>query len=273
MTAVRYSANISTLFTDKPFLDRFALAAAAGFTHVEFWFPYEYLLDRLRAELQTHDLRLVLFNLYPGDFAAGDRGLSCDPTRRDEFRRAIDSALEIARELECPFINVMVGLRRADLPRQIQRDCLVENLRFAAPQAREAGVTLLIEALNLGDMPNWFLTSSSEAWTILRDVDEPNVKFIFDFYHLQITEGNLTRNFMAHLGEIGHVQIADVPGRHQPGTGEINYPFVLQVIADSGYRGFVGLEYIPSGTTDESLVWLPREKRAAEQQRSGRIPD
>jgi hydroxypyruvate isomerase len=264
VTAIRYCANISILFPDKPFLDRFALAAAAGFSHVEFWFPYEYPVDRLRAELQSHGLRLVLFNLSPGDFAAGDRGLLCDPARRDDFRRALDSALGIARELECSRINVMVGLRRADLPREEQRECIVENLRRAAPQAREAGVILLIEALNHGDMPHWFLTTSSEAWTILRDVGEPNVKFEFDFYHLQLTEGNLTQNFLAHLGEIGHVQIADVPGRHQPGSGEINYPFILQVIANSGYRGFVGLEYKPSGSTEESLAWLPRNKRAAD---------
>lgn len=264
MTTIQYSANISTLFPDKPFLDRFALAAAAGFNRLEFWFPYEYPVDRLRTELQSHGLRLVLFNVSPGDFAAGDRGLLCDPERRDEFSRALDNALEIARELECPRINAMVGLRRATLPREEQRQCIVENLRRAAPLARDAGVTLLIEALNQGDNPGCFLTTSGEAWTILRDVGEPNVKFEFDFYHLQITEGNLTQNFLAHLGEIGHVQIADVPGRHEPGTGEINYPYILQLIANSGYRGFVGLEYKPSGTNEESLAWLPRNKRAAE---------
>jgi hydroxypyruvate isomerase len=262
VTAIRYSANISTLFSDKPFLDRFGLAAAAGFTHVEFWFPYEYPVDRVRAELQTHGLQLELFNLSPGDFAAGDRGLLCDPARRDEFCPALDGALKIAQELECPRVNVMVGLRRADLSREEQRGCIVQNLRWAAARAREAGVTLLIEALNQGDMPDCFLTTSSEAWTILRDVGEPNVKFMFDFYHLQITEGNLTQNFVGHVDEIGHVQIADVPGRHEPGTGEINYPFILQVIASAGYQGFVGLEYKPSGTTESSFGWLPRQERA-----------
>ena len=258
---VRYVANLSTLFTEAPFLDRFSRAAAAGFTHVEFWFAHEYPTPTLRAQLRSNDLHLVLFNLKPGDFAAGDRGLLCDPVRRDEFRRAMDEGLEIACQLDCALIHTMVGRTREDLARTVQYACIVENLQWAAPRARDAGVILLIEALNWHDNPGFFLTTSREAYSIVKDVRQPNVKFQFDFYHLQITEGDLTRNFLAHLADIGHVQIADVPGRHEPGTGEVNYAFVLNTIENSGYAGFVGLEYKPFGSTDESLKWLPREAR------------
>jgi len=259
VTRIGYAANLSTLFTEVPFLDRFSRASAAGFSSVEFWFPHEYPMPTLRAQLKFNGLQLVLFNLRPGEFAAGDRGLLCDPTRRDEFRRTMDEGLHTARELGCALIHAMVGKTRPDLPRAAQYSCIIENLRWAAPNARDAGVTLLIEALNPYDNPGIFLMTSREAYNIVKDVGQPNVKFQFDFYHLQITEGDLTRNFLDHLSDIGHVQIADVPGRHEPGTGEINYPFVLNAIENSGYTGFVGLEYIPSSTTDESLQWLPRD--------------
>ncbi len=255
---LQFAANLSILYPEKPVLERFAAAADNGFTRAELWWAYQHPAAVLREQLEAHGLSLILFNLYPGDFASGDRGLTCDPARRDEFRRALDEGLETARELRCPRINVMVGLRRDDLPREAQRACLNENLRWAAPRARDAGVTLLIEALNPRDMPGWYLTSSLEAYAILEDVNEPNVKFEYDFYHIQILEGNLTRNFLDHLGQIGHVQVADVPGRHQPGTGEINYPFVLRTIEDSTYDGCIGLEYVPLGMTEESFAWLPR---------------
>lgn len=260
---LRYAANLSTLFAEVPFLDRFSRASAAGFTHVEFWFPHEYPIPMLRDELRSNDLRLVLFNLKPGDFAAGDRGLLCDITRRDEFRRLLNEGLEIAHQLDCGLIHTMVGKTRQDSTRAEQYACLVENLQWAAPRAGAAGVTLLVEALNLYDNPGYFLTTSREAYCIVRDVGQPNVKFQFDFYHLQIGEGDLTRNFLTHLPEIGHVQFADVPGRHEPGTGEVNYAYVQTIIEKSTYAGFVGLEFNPLGSTDDSLKWLPRELRGA----------
>jgi hydroxypyruvate isomerase len=171
-------------------------------------------------------------------------------------------SLEYAETLNCPRLHAIVGNLPEGLAREAARASLVENLRYAAPLAAKAGVMLTIEAVNAGDFPFFYLRRSNEAFAILKEVDRPNVKFQFDFYHLQISEGNLTQTFRAHVGEIGHVQIADVPGRHQPGTGEINYPFVLHAIEDSGYEGFVGLEYIPHGHTDEALAWLPREARA-----------
>ncbi|MBI3941811.1 MAG: TIM barrel protein [Chloroflexi bacterium] len=259
---IRYAANLSLLFSELPFLDRFAAAAAAGFSHVEFQFPYAYPPDRLQAVLADNHLQCVLFNLSPGDWDAGERGLLCDPAHRDRFRRALDQALSYAQILDCPRLHAIVGNLAPHLPSGLAHATLVENLQYAAPRAASAGVTLTIEALNPIDNPHFFLTTSHLALTILHDVAAPNVKFQFDFYHLQITQGNLTRNFQACLPHIGHIQIADVPGRHQPGTGEINYPFVLQTIADSAYDGFVGLEYKPSGSTIDALQWLPFSLRA-----------
>ncbi len=258
---IRYAVNVSILFTESPFLDRFGLAAAAGFSRVELWFPYEFETAVLQQALISNSLSLALFNLHPGDFAGGDRGLLCDPARRDEFHRAMDAALEIAGQLDCHQINTMVGRTIDGLERTAQTACLVENLQWAAPRARQAGVTLLIEPLNPYDQPGFFLTTSREAYTVLKAVGGPNVKLQFDFYHLQITEGNLTRNFLEHLDQIGHVQIADVPGRHEPGTGEINYPFILKAIEQSSYGGLVSLEYTPLGSTDSALAWLPRNAR------------
>ena len=215
----------------------------------------------MREELNRLGLRMELFNMYPGDFAAGDRGLLVDPRRQDEFKSALARTLEYAQALNCPRVHAMVG----NLPEELARDAactsLVENLRYAAPLAAQAGVMLTIEALNRVEFPQFFLHRSDEAFAVLKEVNQPNVKFQFDFYHLQISEGNLSQTFRAHVAEVGHVQIADVPGRHQPGTGEINYPFVLRAIDETGYEGFVGLEYIPHGHTDEALAWLPRDAR------------
>jgi hydroxypyruvate isomerase len=260
--ALRYTANLTFLFGEVPFEKRIRAAATAGFTHVECMFPYAWSAQFLRDELDATGLRMELFNMYPGDFTAGDRGLLVDPQRRDEFRSGLMHSLEYAQTLACPRLHAMVGNVPEGVAWDPARACLVENLRYAAPLAAQAGVTLTIEALNAIDFPFFFLRRSAEAFAVLKEVDQPNVKFQFDFYHLQISEGNLTQTFRAHLGEIGHVQIADVPGRHQPGTGEINYPFVLRSIEESGYAGFVGLEYIPQGHTDEALAWLPREARA-----------
>jgi hydroxypyruvate isomerase len=261
--ALRYTANLTFLFVEVPFEARIRAAAAAGFKHVECMFPYAWSAQFLRGELDSAGLRMELFNLFPGDFAAGDRGLLVDPRRRDEFHGALGRTLDYAHELNCPRVHAMVGNLPEGLERAAARTSLIENLRYAAPLAAQAGVTLTIEALNAGDFPHFFLHRSAEAFAILKEVDQPNVKFQFDFYHLQISEGNLSQTFRAHVAEIGHVQIADVPGRHQPGTGEINYPFVLRAIEETAYDDFVGLEYIPHGHTDEALAWLPREARGA----------
>jgi len=203
-------------------------------------------------------VRMVLFSMPPGDWAAGDRGLLTDPRRRDEFRRGLDTALDYAVALRCPTVHAVVGNLPPGIEHAQARDTVVGNLRVGGPVAAEAGVTLTIEPLNASDYPQFFLRRAADAISILRDVALPNVKFQFDCYHQQMSEGNLVRSFQALLPDIGHVQIADAPGRSEPGTGEINYPFVLQAIAASGYDGFVGLEYRPTGSTEASLSWLPK---------------
>ena len=259
---VRYAANLSLLFTELPFEERFKAAAAAGFRHVEFMFPYAFNAASLRSRLTDNNLSVELFNLPPGDFAAGDRGLLADAARRDEFHRALDQALEYAAALGSPRLHAMLGNRPDGVSEEATRDVVIANLAYAAPIAAGAGLMLTIEGLNPLDFPHFSLRHSADAFAILAAVGQPNVKFQFDCYHLQITEGNLTYTFLNHLAEIGHVQIADVPGRHEPNTGEINYNFVLRSIGESSYDGFVGLEYIPSRSTGDSLAWLPRGARS-----------
>jgi hydroxypyruvate isomerase len=260
---IRYSANLSFLFTELPFEERFTAAAGAGFSFVECMYPYELDAAALRARLQETGLQMVLFSMWPGEFAAGDRGLLTDPRRRDEFRRGLDLTLQYAQTLDCQRVHAIVGNQPAGISYEVARACLVENLREAAGPAAQIGLMLTIEPLNVFDFPQFFLRRTEEAVQILRDVDRPNVKLQFDCYHVQITQGNLTDSFMAHLPDIGHVQIADVPGRHEPGTGEISYPFVLRTIGESPYNGYVGLEYRPTTNTEDSLAWLPRGARGS----------
>jgi hydroxypyruvate isomerase len=260
--SVQYTANLSMLFTEMPFEERFAAASAAGFRHVEFMFPYAYDVALLQNLLIDNNLRVELFNLPPGDFAAGDRGLLADPARRDEFHRALDQALEYAAALGCPRLHAMLGNQPEGVSDEALRATLVANLAYAAPLAASAGVMLTIEALNPLDFPHFCLCHSADAFAIMAEVNQPNLKFQFDCYHLQISEGNLTYTFRSHVHDIGHVQIADVPGRHEPGTGEINYPFLLLAIGETDYDGFVGLEFIPSRSTRGSLAWLPRGARS-----------
>lgn len=254
--ALKFAANLSMMFTEMDIMDRFSAAAAAGFRTVELWFPYELDLGEVQKRLLSENLDLVLFNLPAGDFGAGERGLACDPDRQHEFRTAVDLALEIAKILGVTRLHAMIGLEKEGLSREEQLVCVVENFKWAAPVALEAGVTLLIEALNPYDNPGFLVTTSRQGIELVQQIDEPNVKFQFDFYHLQITEGNLTRNFRENLEHIGHIQIADVPGRHQPGTGEINYTHILNTIKRSDYSGFVGLEYAPLGAIEEALAWM-----------------
>jgi hydroxypyruvate isomerase len=261
--ALRYSANLTFLFGEVPFEKRIAAAAGAGFKHVECMFPYAWKARFLREELERCAVSLELFNLYPGDFTAGDRGLLTDPRRRSEFHHALERSLEYAHAVGCPRLHAMVGNQPDGVSQEAAREALLSNLIYAAPRALAEGVTLTIEALNRQDFPHFFLRRSAQAFEIVQEIAQPNVKFQFDCYHLQISEGNLTQTFLAHVPQIGHVQIADVPGRHQPGSGEINYPFVLDTIAHSGYEGFVGLEFVPRGHTEEALAWLPRSARAA----------
>ena len=259
---IRYAANLTMFFSEVPFVERFARAAAAGFRAVEFLFAHNVDQDAVERELRRHGLTLVLFDPEGGDFPAGDRGYLCDPGRRDHLMRTIEDAIRTARTLGCRRLNVLAGNRVEGASDADMRRTVVENLRRAAPLVREAGITLLVEALNTWESPRYFLDRSRLGLDIVREVGEPNVRFQYDAYHMQRMEGQLIETVTKNLEWIGHVQIADVPGRHEPGTGEVNYPNVLAALEAAGYDGYVGLEYRPSGQTEESLAWLPRESRA-----------
>jgi hydroxypyruvate isomerase len=259
---IRYAANLTMLFNEVPFLERFERAAAAGFRAVEFLFIHTVDAGAVEQALGRHGLELVLFDPEGGDFAAGDRGYLCDPARRDHLSSTIENAIAVARRVGCRRLNVLAGNRPPGVTARVLRRTAVDNLRRAAPLAREAGVTLLVEVLNRWESPRYFLDRLDLGLDIVREVGEPNVRFQFDCYHLQRMEGQLIDGLVQNLPWIGHVQIADVPGRHEPGTGEVHYDNVLSALERAGYDGYVGLEYRPSGKTEDSLAWLPREARS-----------
>lgn len=259
---IRYAANLTMLFNEVPFLERFERAASAGFRAVEFLFIHDVDQDAVERELRAHGLELVLFDPEGGDFPAGDRGHLCDPARRDHLARTIGDAVATARRLGCRRLNVLAGNRPPGVPERVLRRTAVENLKRAAPLAREAGITLLIETLNTWESPRYFLDRLELGLDIVREAGEPNVRFQYDCYHLQRMEGQLIDGLVRNLAWIGHVQVADVPGRHEPGTGEVHYANVLGALERAGYDGYVGLEYRPSGKTEDSFGWLSREARA-----------
>ncbi|TAM59859.1 hydroxypyruvate isomerase [bacterium] len=248
-------ANLSFLFTEVPLEQRFAAAAASGFRAVELPDPYGHV-EEYAGLLREHGLQLILFNLPMGDFAAGERGFALDPTRREEFHAGIERALEAARRLRCTRINALVGIRKAELDERTLWETAVENLRYAAARLRESGITLLVEPLNALDTPGFFIETTARALRLLDDVGAENARLQFDCYHVQRGEGNVTARFARCVARVGHVQIADSPERHQPGTGELAYERILRAIDTAGYAGWVGLEYRPSGSTRESLSWI-----------------
>jgi hydroxypyruvate isomerase len=252
----RFAANLTMLYTDSPFLDRFARARASGFRYVEYLFPYEHDVNALASALEKNGLTQVLFNLPAGNWGAGDRGIAAHPDRVDEFRRGVARAIETAKLLKCRQLNCLVGKRDARVPLEEQQRVMVENLRYAAGALAEQGITLLVEMLNPYDVPDFLIASARAAFAVQDQVASPNCRIQFDVYHVQRTEGELAATFQKNLARIGHVQIADNPGRHQPGTGEINYRYLLGYFDRIGYPGFIGLEYNPEGRTEQSLAWV-----------------
>jgi hydroxypyruvate isomerase len=257
---LRYSANLTMLYPEAPFLERFDRAAAGGFKAVEVWFPYEAGIDAVKSRLEANGLSLVVFNLPPGDLP-GEWGTLGNPGRRDFFRAGFNNALEAAGKLGCKRLHLMFGHQVEWALPEAQIDCALRHLEWAAPQAAQAGVTLMIEPLNPTDFPTCFLRTTSSAVDLVTRFSHPNVRLQYDIYHAQMSEGNLIHTITSCLPWIGHIQIADVPGRHQPGTGEINFPNVFAALERLKYGGYIGLEYRPRGTTEESLAWLPREAR------------
>jgi hydroxypyruvate isomerase len=259
----RLCANLTFLYNELGFPERFAAAAGAGFEGVEYMSPYEYPKEALAEALRKHGLSQVLFNLPAGDWAAGERGIACHPDRVGEFQDGVGKAIEYARALGCGQVNCLAGLC-PDAPEDRQRAAFVSNLKFAALKLKEAGIKLLIEPINTIDIPGFYLTGSSQALDIIGEVGADNLYLQYDIYHMQIMEGDLARTIEANLALIPHMQLADNPGRHEPGTGEINYGFLLDFINRIGYSGWIGCEYRPATTTDGGLAWAaPYLTRAA----------
>ena len=252
----KFSINLSMLFQEVPFLERFSAAAKAGAKAVEFMFPYEYPAEQLRDILDQHSLKLVLFNLPAGNWAAGDRGIAIDPKRQEEFREGVAKAAMYAQVLGVEQINCLVGKKILDVPGAFQYRTMIQNLQYAADILAQAQLKLLIEPLNSRDMPGFTLTTTQQVFSAMEDINRPNVFLQYDMYHAQRMEGELIGNFKSHLKKIAHIQIADNPGRHEPGTGEINYPAIFTAIDECGFGGYVGLEYIPKVESNASLAWV-----------------
>ena len=264
----KFAANLSFLFAEVPFPERFNRAAAAGFTGVEYLFPYEYPASEIAEWLRANDLEQVLFNLSAGDWAAGERGLACLPHRQGDFAESVEQALGYAMVLDCARVHCLSGLsskgtssgaRLAGVSEAELEATYVANLQFAADRFATIGATVMIEPINSRiDMPGYWLDDIAKGFRLLEAVDRSNVKLQYDIYHAQIIAGDLARTLEANIQRIGHIQIADNPGRHEPGTGEINYPFLFDLLDRLGYEGWVGCEYKPLAATEAGLGWLPK---------------
>jgi hydroxypyruvate isomerase len=252
----QFAANLTMLFNEVPFLERFERAARAGFDAVEFLFPYAWPAQEIKQRLDANGLQLVLHNLPAGDWDAGERGIGCLPERADEFRDGVLRAIEYASALGVKQLNCLAGKAPAGADEALLRKTFVANLRHAAGALKQAGIRLLIEPINTFDIPGFYLNRSAQALSIIEEVDSDNLFLQYDIYHAQRMEGELATTLEKHLARIGHVQLADNPGRHEPGTGEINYPFLFAHLDRIGYRGHVGCEYKPATTTEAGLGWL-----------------
>lgn len=246
------------LFTEVPFLDRFALAAQAGFQAVEFLFPYEYAPADIRQRLDQHGLQLVLHNLPAGDWAQGERGIACHPDRTAEFRAGVTLAVEYAQALGVQQLNCLAGKAPTHLADVVLRTTLIDNLRFAARTLQDANIRLLLEPINTFDIPHFYVHRTAQALRLMDEVKADNLFLQYDIYHAQRMEGELAAHLEKHLHRIAHIQLADNPGRHEPGTGEINYDFLLPFLDRLGYSGWVGCEYKPANLTQAGLHWLKR---------------
>ncbi|MDH1262693.1 hydroxypyruvate isomerase [Pseudomonas sp. GD03944] len=252
----RFAANLSMLFTEVDFLDRFAAAADAGFSGVEYLFPYDFTATEIKARLDANRLEQVLFNLPAGDWAKGERGIACHPDRVEEFRSGVDTAIAYAKVLGNTQINCLAGIRPQGVDCATVEQTFVDNLRYAADKLQAAGIRLVMEMINTRDIPGFYLNTTEQALAIREKVGSANLYLQYDIYHMQIMEGDLARTAETHLAAINHVQLADNPGRHEPGTGEINYRFLFAHLDRIGYQGWIGCEYKPLTTTSAGLGWM-----------------
>ena len=254
----KFAANLTMLFNEHDFLDRFDAAAKAGFKAVEFLFPYAYPAAEIQARLKAHGLQLVLHNLPAGDWDKGDRGVACDPARVDEFRAGVGRAIEYATALGVPQLNCLAGKAPAGVAEAELRRTFVANLKHAAAELKKAKLKLLIEPINSFDIPGFYLTRSAQAIELLDEVGADNAYLQYDIYHAQRMEGELAATMSKLLPRIGHIQLADNPGRNEPGSGEINYAFLFRHLDRIGYAGWIGCEYKPASTTEAGLGWRER---------------
>ncbi|APA67581.1 2-oxo-tetronate isomerase [Janthinobacterium sp. 1_2014MBL_MicDiv] len=252
----RFAANLTMMFNEVPFPQRFAAAAQAGFQGVEFLFPYDYAPQEVAGWLRAHGLQNVLFNLPPGDWAAGERGIASLPGREAEFRAGVARAIDYALALGTPRVHMMAGLLPVGADVALHRATYLANLAYAAKAVGEHGIELLIEPINGRDMPGYFLVTQAQGHALRLESGQSNVKVQMDFYHTQIVEGDIAMTFKNNAGGIGHVQIASVPARNEPDDGEVNYPYLFRLLDDLGYEGWIGCEYRPRGRTEDGLGWL-----------------
>jgi hydroxypyruvate isomerase len=252
----KFAANLTMLYNEHDFLDRFAAAAAAGFRGVEFLFPYALPAGQIAERLAKHRLALVLHNFPPGNWEAGERGIACHPNRVGEFQDGVAKAIAYAKALGAPQLNCLAGIVPQGVTPQAARATFVANLKFAAGALEAEGIRLLIEPINTFDMPGFFLSGTRQAIDIIDETGSANVFLQYDVYHMQRMEGELAHTIKSNLARIRHLQIADNPGRHEPGTGEINYPFLFRHIDHLGYDGWIGCEYKPATSTAAGLSWL-----------------
>lgn len=252
----KFASNLTMLFTEVPFMERFAAARDAGFSAVEYLFPYDFKPGELRSQLQKNGLKQVLFNLPSGDWSKGDRGIAANPNRVDEFHAGVGKAIDYALELGLPQLNCLAGKTVSDFNDKQHWSTLIANVRYAAESLQKKNLRLVVEAINHFDIPGFFLNRTDQVMKLIEEVGMPNVLMQYDVYHAQREEGDLMATLRKHITRIGHIQVADNPGRHQPGTGEINYPFIFQEIDALGYQGFIGLEYVPEPNSITSLKWI-----------------
>ena len=252
----RFAANLTMLFNEVPFLDRFEKAAEAGFAGVEYLFPYDFAVEELVEKLKANGLKQVLHNLPAGNWGAGERGIAILPDRVEEFRAGVDKAITYATALGCPQVNILAGIAPQGADREVLHNTFVNNLKYAAPRIKDTGLKLLIEPINTRDIPGFFLNYTKQAKAIIEEVGSDNLFIQYDIYHMQIMEGDLARTIEANLPQIAHIQLADNPGRNEPGTGEINYEFLFRYLDQIGYAGWVGCEYKPKGDTAAGLGWM-----------------
>ena len=252
----KFAANLSMMFNEVPFLDRFSAAAEAGFHGVEYLFPYDYPAETIAELLDRHSLENVLFNLPPGNWAAGERGTTCLPGREAEFRAGLETAIAYATRLKTTRVHAMAGIVPPGTDMLAVEATYIANLKHAAGELAQHGITLLIEAINTRDMPGFYLNTQAQSYAAMQTVGAPNLKMQMDCYHMQIMEGDLAVKLRKYAQHCGHVQVAGAPERHEPDTGEVRYAYLFEVLDSLGYDGWVGCEYRPAGKTVDGLGWF-----------------